>query len=184
MPLKLFPTHFRLVLDEGERGALERLWEHNPAFDGEVDLLHAALRQGIVALTRATKDRQPEPTRTQLEANKHAKAQSVSQKGLRREPFPTPSEHRHVENYVGLPIGERLRQKIEDFLGDHPDLDDETGLALLLNLGLRNADKEPELIDPTKALADPNSALTRSTTAARQRRLLRLSQIRALARGH
>ena len=92
-----------------------------------------------------------------------------------------PTEHRHVENYVGLAIGERLRQKIEDFLADHPDLDDETGLALLLDLGLRKVDEEPELVDPAKVLADLKSELGRSIgSSGRQRRLVRLAQIRAL----
>lgn len=182
MTNKLFPTHFRIILDEGERGAMDRLWEHNPTFNEEVDLLHAVLREGIKVMNRAAKNRQPELTRTQLEANKRSMAQSVSEKGILRDPAQTFTEHRHVENYVGFPIGERLRQRLEDFFGDHPDLDDETGFALLLDLGLRKAEEEPELVDPKQVLTDLKSELTRSTTASRKRCHDRLALLRAVCR--
>ena len=55
MTNKLFPTHFNVILDEGERGALEQLWHYNPGFDEEVDLFHAVLREGIAVMTRDTK---------------------------------------------------------------------------------------------------------------------------------
>jgi hypothetical protein len=90
--------------------------------------------------------------------------------------------HRHIENYVGLPIGERLRQKLEDFLDDHRELDEETALALLLDLGLARAKEDPDQVDAKAVLSDLGCEQTGATDAARRRRLVRLAQLRALCR--
>jgi hypothetical protein len=93
-----------------------------------------------------------------------------------------PTPHRHVETYLGVFVGERLRQRLEDFLGGHEALDEETAYALLLDLGLTKAEDEPDAVDPKAVQADLKSELTGAASTTRDRRLKRLAQIRALSR--
>jgi hypothetical protein len=45
-----------------------------------------------------------------------------------------------VERYIGAPIPEELRLRLEQFLGSHPELDQERCIAALLGLGLDQAE--------------------------------------------
>lgn len=60
----------------------------------------------------------------------------------------------HIERYIGLPVGEKLRQDLEDALADHDDLSEEIFLASLLDLGLRTLHEKPEALDPEKVNDD------------------------------
>lgn len=55
-----------------------------------------------------------------------------------------PHRDTHLENYVGIPLEERLRKRLEDFLAAFPDaIQEEEALAMLLDLGLERADSLP-----------------------------------------
>jgi hypothetical protein len=183
VPLKLFTEHFRINLDEGERCAMENLWQHNPNFDEPIDLLHVSLREGIKVMTRAAKDRQPELTRTQLEAGKRSQAQSAPQKGALHERAEAPLPKRKIENYTGLALEPMQQKSIDEFWNAHDYLHEEDMISILIDLGLRAADKHPEpfAMDAPKGSAVEHKENPVSVkTAGRKRRLKRLAQIRAL----
>jgi hypothetical protein len=51
----------------------------------------------------------------------------------------TPAPHRQVERYVAAPISEELRDQLQAYLDAHPELDEETALTTLLQLGLEQS---------------------------------------------
>src|SRR5580658_4985689 len=124
MAIKLFPTRFNLVLPPDQQSSFQELWEYNPEFREEVQLLHAVIRAGIKAMIRTTEARQPALKR-KLHEYKRANAQTAGQRRLLRDQEQPPFNHRHIETYVATFIGETLRQDLEDFLDAHPDLDEE-----------------------------------------------------------
>ena len=135
MPPRLFPTHFNIILDAYQRSALEDLFELDPHLLDEVELLHDVIREGIKAMNRAAEERGDtrgiEPTRTEVEASKEARAaRSWSSKSW------APTPHRHIESYIAFPIDEGLRQDLEDFLDANESLGEEEAYALLLARGL------------------------------------------------
>lgn len=60
----------------------------------------------------------------------------------------------HVERYIGLPVGEQLRQDLEDALSMQEGLSEEIFLASLLDLGLRTLHERPDALDPRKVKED------------------------------
>jgi len=119
---KPFPTHFKIILDPQEQSALENLYELAPHLRDEVELIHKAIQKGIVVLNQEATARKKEPeyhpTRSELQA----------------------SGSHQVENYVGIPLEERLRRKLQAFLDAHPDaMPEEKAYALLLELGVDRA---------------------------------------------
>jgi hypothetical protein len=60
----------------------------------------------------------------------------------------------HIERYLGLPVGERLRQDLEDAFSKHDGLSEEIFLASLLDLGLQALHEKPDAIDPRKVKDD------------------------------
>ena len=128
---KLFPTHFNLVLTAYENGALDELFEHDHLLRDENELIHKALAAGIKVMTEAAAKRRkaedPQPTRTQL----------LARAAMKR----PPRVPRQAENYIGFPLSERLRLRLEDFLEDCPGaMDEERAAAMLLDLGLQAAE--------------------------------------------
>jgi len=59
-----------------------------------------------------------------------------------------PTRHRQVEPYICFPIGEELRRRLEDFLKDNPDVDEETAYALLLERGVWKTEDERDAEAP------------------------------------
>ena len=53
-----------------------------------------------------------------------------------------PAGHHHVERYLCFSVSEEMRQRLEDYLGDHPEVDEEAGCAMLLEMGLDQVAKE------------------------------------------
>jgi hypothetical protein len=90
--------------------------------------------------------------------------------------------HRHIETYIATFVGETLRQRLEDFLDEYEDIDEETAYALLLELGLQKAEKEPDAVDAHSVQSDLRSELSRATASVRTRRLNRLARLRVLVR--
>jgi len=102
--LRLFPTHFNLVLDEIERIDLDELFDLHPHV-GEVELVHKAIRAGIEALKHVAKKRDPsKPTRTEVEATRRSMAQTAARKGIRRKP--EPFSPNHVDRQVSCTLTE------------------------------------------------------------------------------
>lgn len=125
---KLFPTRFNVLLDEAERSAMDDLYDLDPLLLDETELLHKVIRAGIAVMNKeaARKRGDPDrgPTRTQIEARKRSVAQEV------------------VENYACLPLEERLRKRLREFVSDRSAImSQEDALALLLHLGLRSAEQ-------------------------------------------
>ena len=74
MTAKLFPTHFRLILDEVERLHMDHLYNLDPHLVDELELLHKVIDKGIAVMKQeAEENRDPHNmTRTQLSASKSA----------------------------------------------------------------------------------------------------------------
>ncbi len=80
---------------------------------------------------RRAKEKPDQPTRTQMEAERRTVAS-------------------HAENYIGLAVDPLQQQAINEFLHAHPHLEEEDAVSILLDLGLRAADKEPFAMDSPK----------------------------------
>lgn len=133
MPPKQFPTHFKIILTEQERAALDTLFDLDTQLIDEVDLLHEVIAAGIRVKNRAMEEKRDttSPTRTEIEASKEARAaRSWSSKSW------TPTPHRHIESYIAFPIDEGLRQDLENFLDANESLGEEEAYVLLLARGL------------------------------------------------
>lgn len=71
-----------------------------------------------------------------------------------RENHPAEIPIPHVERYIGLPVGEQLRQDLEDALSKQEGLSEEIFLASLLDLGLQTLHERPDALDPRKVKED------------------------------
>lgn len=89
-------------------------------------------------------------------------------KPARPEPHDSPEP---VENYVGVPLPEELRRKLQAFVDARPGLTVEDACAMLLDLGLRKANEEQE---PTGGEQEDRRVARRSAGTARRRLLLAL----------
>lgn len=90
-------------------------------------------------------------------------------KPARPEPHDSPEP---VENYVGVPLPEELRRKLQAFVDAHPELTVEDACAMLLDLGLRKADQEAKR---TGVEGAPRQERPRARGTARLRLLLALA---------
>jgi hypothetical protein len=93
-------------------------------------------------------------------------------------PFPKPTRRPErsdspepVENYVGVPLPEGLRRRLQTFVNDRPELTLEEACAMLLDLGLRKANEEQARSD---ADAEHNHGRHKAGGTARRRLLLAL----------
>lgn len=75
---------------------------------------------------------------------------------------------RRVENYIGIPLTEGLRQALESLVNAHPDLEEENLFAALLELGLTKAQEDPKALGPTRSAQDATMPF-RSKEAAREK---------------
>lgn len=137
--MKLFPTHFRVILSEEERSALDTLWDElGGQMDEEVEMIHRALQEGIKVLNREVEAQRRNadrpPTRTQLEAQKR------TEKRARR----LSPDSAVVENYVATPISGELQRRLEAFLIRHPDMSEEDAIQHLLDVGLRSGEGDEQ----------------------------------------
>lgn len=179
---KPFPTHFKIILTEHERIALDTLYERDPHLIDELELLHEVIAAGIRAKNREAEARgsgSAEPTRTEIEIAKSKRTTAVNGQGRScrdQEPALFPVPHRHVELYLGFPIDEALRQDLEDFLDANESLDEETAYALLLRRGLDRVNQGEEPHDEAADVAQVGMT-SRSTRARRSLRRRRLLQV-------
>lgn len=74
---------------------------------------------------------------------------------------------RRVENYIGIPLTEDLRQALESMVSAHPDLEEENLYADLLELGLTKVQEDPKALGPTRSAQDATMPF-RSKEAARE----------------
>lgn len=89
--------------------------------------------------------------------------------------FPKPhAQRREVEAYVGFPIGEVLRARLEAFVNEHLELGEEDLYAMLLDLGLRMAEEGVAFERAVDADEDeePDHGRRTARLAARRRLLL------------
>lgn len=75
---------------------------------------------------------------------------------------------RQVENYIGVPLSEGLRQGLASMVSAYPDLEEESLYAALLELGIKSVRDDPKVLAPTRSLRDARSVLE-TKEAARQR---------------
>src|ERR1019366_7984688 len=134
---KLFPTHFQIILDTSEQTSLDTLYELHPDLD-EVQLLHHAIRKGIMALNKEAEDRDPHnPTRSQLATSAARMPQNwtlVRGEPSAAVPAQAITPHRCIEPYIATSVSERLRQRLEDALSARPAWDEEGLWQRLLDL--------------------------------------------------
>ena len=154
MPTRLFPTHFQIILTAQERSALETLYDLDTQLVDEMELLHEVIAAGIRVKNRAFEEKgdTTSPTRTEREASKQAVASRSTRDGASKSRAPSP--HRHVELYLGFPINERLRQKFEDYLDEHPTVSEEEAGAFLLYQGLY---RDEEMIAEVDNVEEPGA---------------------------
>lgn len=76
MAPKPLPEHYRIILEPHELTALENIYEAQPWWREPLELLHEVIREGLKAMNRAGASKQDptEPTRSQLEVDREAKA--------------------------------------------------------------------------------------------------------------
>jgi hypothetical protein len=72
-----------------------------------------------------------------------------------------------VENYIGIPLPEGLRQALESIVNAHPDLEEENLYAALLELGVKRVQEDPKALGPTRSAQDATMPF-RSKEAARE----------------
>lgn len=80
---------------------------------------------------------------------------------------PETASTRRVENYIGIPLTEDLRQALESMVNAHPDLEEENLYAALLELGLTKVQEDPRALGPTKSTQDATMPI-RSEEAVRE----------------
>lgn len=178
MTVKPFPTHFWVILDPTEQAHLHELFDKDPHLVDEFELVHKALGKGIAVMQREHHaNRDPRNmTRTEL-------GTSASSSGRRSKRSQLPAGHRDVESYLGVPVGEELRQRLEDALSEHPEVDEETFYAAVLDVGLRKLEKDPEAFDPARVKEDLESPLSSELAGRREHRARWLALCRKVARG-
>jgi hypothetical protein len=181
--IKLFPNRFRLLLTEHERLDLDELYNLDTVVDDEVEPLHKAIAAGIHALQQVAKKRDPtQPTRIQLEANKRSVAQTTCQKGVHPANRASTQSDENEASWVACPISDKLRGKFESYLDAHPDLDETSALARLLERGLQGAEHEPGVVEADQPI-DERSELSRNASAARRRRMRRRAMLQTVCAG-
>jgi hypothetical protein len=87
--------------------------------------------------------------------------------GLAESPEGTPSRGRQVENHIGVPLSEGLRQGLEFLVNAYPDLEEENLYAALLEIGLKKVQEDPKALAPW-AVAQKAGAPLRSKEASRE----------------
>jgi len=181
MTAKPFPTHFWVILNPKEQWDLHELFDQDPHLIDEFELVHKALAKGITVMQHEYRaNRDPHNlTRTDLSA---PEASSARQSALGKRSH-SAARHRHVENYLGVPIGELLRERLESALSEHPEMGEETFYAVLLDLGLQKLGEEPDAPDPSKVTDDLESPLSIKVAARREHRARWLALCRSVARG-
>lgn len=116
LPLK-FPSTMQVKLSPAQRIAMEELADQEP-HENDERLLNKVVSRGIEAM------------------RDDASSSEMTTLAKRM-------QHREVENYIGVPLEERLRRKLEAFLRDHPDgISEEDAAAMLLDLGLRHVHRK------------------------------------------
>jgi hypothetical protein len=88
----------------------------------------------------------------------------------------------YAENYIGMAVDPLQQQAINEFLQAHPHLQEEDAISILLDLGLRAADREPFAMDSPKVERLEDHDPPKWATAQR-RRHARLVKLRAVAAG-
>ncbi len=73
---------------------------------------------------------------------------------------------RQVENYIGVPLSEGLRQGLESLVNAYPDVEEENLFAALLELGLKKVQEDPKTLAPWAAAG--NAGLPLGTKEARE----------------
>lgn len=79
----------------------------------------------------------------------------------------TTAGNRQVENYIGVPLSEGLRQGIESLVNAYPDVEEENLYAALLELGLKKVQEDPKTLAPWAAAG--NVGMPLGTKAAREK---------------
>lgn len=74
---------------------------------------------------------------------------------------------RQVENYIGVPLSEGMRQGLESLVNAYPDVEEENLYAALLELGLKKVQEDPKVLAQWRAAG--NAGLPIGTKAARQK---------------
>lgn len=143
-----FPRHVAIDFTNDQRDRLDYLADRVP-HESDAALLSEVLSLGICAM-REVVDR----------------ASATETDGSTLE-APSPKRPRSVENYLGIPIREGLRQRLEDFLADCPGvISDEDAFAMLIELGLRRAERETaaQVIDRIKRASRRRRMIRRAIT--------------------
>lgn len=73
---------------------------------------------------------------------------------------------RQVENYIGVPLSEGLREGLESLVNAYPDVEEENLFAALLELGLKKVQEDPKTLAPWAAAG--NAGLPLGTKEARE----------------
>ena len=114
-----FPERIEVALTPAQRLTMENIAEREPEISLE-QLMRQVISRGIEIMKNSS-----------LPA---LEAASVAQVGKKKSPTP---KRPVVENYIGVPLEERLRRRLEEFLAEHPEaIPEEEATAMLIDLGL------------------------------------------------
>jgi len=153
-----FPKRIELDLTLEQQERMQYLADHLPHESDEA-LLSEVLSRGIDIVQHETRHDLASPFKPSFAPSKDGVAGPSHVRGPRHE----------VPNYIGIPLEDDLRERLQQFLDSYPGtIDEEEGYAMLLDLGLDTANHRP-IADPAKP--------------ARQRRLARVAKLRAVVGG-
>ena len=145
-PLTLrFPRRMTIDLPEPVRQGLEAI-ANRERHESDEQLVQVVLSRGIVAMltNEAEADGRPAggPRSAGLDSRSASRPWS--------KPWVKTDDHEDSELYIGFPITEDLRRKLNDYMADHQESDAESTYATLLDLGLRKTEEDPGALDPAR----------------------------------
>lgn len=148
---------------------------HEP---GSKDVVASKLRSSAQRIDLGTNDRVPFGMKRSLdelhvqEAERDREmARMTRDLGLAETPEGKPARGRQVENYIGVPLSEGLRQAVESAVNAYPYVEEENLYAALLEVGLKKVQEDPKALAPWANAQKAGAPLgSKDATRARFRR--------------
>lgn len=103
--------------------------------------------------------------------------------GLAETPAGEGTPDRQVENYIGVPLSEDLRQGLESIVNAYPDVEEESLFSALLELGVEKVQEDPKVLRPWRAAQGARLPLGAKQAARHQFRTGWRLLCRSVARG-
>jgi hypothetical protein len=172
-----FPTHFNLILDGFEHADCWELWGHDPYLLSPLELLHKVVKAGLKAMRQTMYEERKDPeheNRVQWESRHRAEEEVQGKRaGLNGSRCRSASKP-DIPNYVGVPLEEPLRRRLEHAYSEHGNgIIEEEFFARLLELGLDGLEQQQvQGRRPTEATSEHMLGLAERLHARARKRCL------------